>query len=119
MAFPLSQIATSDLDVAVRGQLATANLPLGDEFEPSPVKVVGIEAAFRRWGLTEKDLENAPGNAHHAFVFADANSELDDATLGIPTCVRGKRKNMHLLRCSGTVLEEYLHRSVAVSILDL
>jgi hypothetical protein len=30
-AFPFPQIATGDLDIAVVGQLPTANLPLGDE----------------------------------------------------------------------------------------
>jgi hypothetical protein len=33
--FPLPQIASGNLDVAVVGQLPAANLPLGDEFEAS------------------------------------------------------------------------------------
>jgi hypothetical protein len=36
-AFPFPQIATGDLDIAVIGQLPTANLPLGDQFEPGSV----------------------------------------------------------------------------------
>jgi hypothetical protein len=91
VAFPLSQIATSDLDLAVRGQLATANLPLGDEFEPSPVKVVGIEAAFRRWGLREKDLENAPGNPR-ILLTPMPNSTTE--RWGFHRASGGKRKNM-------------------------
>jgi hypothetical protein len=55
---PFPQIATGDFDIAVVGQLPAANLPLSDEFEPSPVKVVGFEAAFRRRGLGKQDLEN-------------------------------------------------------------
>ena len=68
--FSFPQIATGDLDIAVVGQLPAANLSLGDEFEPGPVEVIGFEAAFRRWGLGEQNLENAPGNAHHTFIFA-------------------------------------------------
>ena len=86
----LPQIATSDLDVAIVGQLPASNLPFCDEFEPGPVKVVGFEAAFRRRGLLKQDFENAPGNAHHTLVLADSNAELDDGTLGIPTGIRRK-----------------------------
>ena len=46
--FPFPQIATVDLDIAVVRQLPAANLPLGDDFEPCPVKVIGFEAPFRR-----------------------------------------------------------------------
>jgi hypothetical protein len=35
LSFP--QIATGDLDIALIGQLPPPNLPLGDQFEPSPV----------------------------------------------------------------------------------
>jgi hypothetical protein len=49
--FPFPQIATGDLDIPVVGQLPAANLPLGDEFEPGPVQVVGFEAAFGREGV--------------------------------------------------------------------
>jgi hypothetical protein len=45
--FPFPQIATVDLDIAVVRQLPAANLPLGDDFEPCPVKVIGFEAPFR------------------------------------------------------------------------
>jgi hypothetical protein len=58
--FPFPKITTRYLDVSVLGQLAATNLPLGDEFEPSPVKVIGFEAAFRRRGFGKQDLENAP-----------------------------------------------------------
>ena len=71
------QIASSDLDIAVVRKVAAANLPLGDKFEPGPVQVVGFDAAFRRGGLGKQGLEHAPGNAHHALIFAQANAELD------------------------------------------
>jgi hypothetical protein len=45
--FPFPQIATGDLNIPVVGQLPAANLPLGDDFEPCPVKVIGFEAPFR------------------------------------------------------------------------
>jgi len=47
-AFPLPQIASRDLDIAVIGLLLPANLALGDEFEPGPMKMIGFKAAFRR-----------------------------------------------------------------------
>jgi hypothetical protein len=57
---------------------------------------------------------NAPGNPHHALVFADAYAELDDTSLGIPTASGGKRKNMDLPRCSANVLKNIsqMHRAV-------
>jgi hypothetical protein len=48
VSFP--QISTGDLNIAVVGQLPSPNLPLGDKFEPGPVKMVSFEAPFRRWG---------------------------------------------------------------------
>jgi len=100
----LPHIATSDLDVAIVGQLPPSNLPLCDEFEPGAVKVVGFEASFGRRGLWKQDLENAPGNAHHTLIFAHLDAELDDEPLGIPLASGGKRKNMDLLWCSANVL---------------
>jgi hypothetical protein len=82
--FPFPQIATGDLDIPVFGQLLPTNLPLRDEFEPSPVKVIAFKAAFRRGGLWKQDLEDAPGNTHHAVIFTDADAELDDRALRIP-----------------------------------
>ena len=81
---PFPQIATGDLDIPVVGQLPAANLPFGDEFEPRPVKVVGFDAPFRRWGLWKQDLEYAPGNAHYAFIFADPDAELDSVPVEVP-----------------------------------
>jgi hypothetical protein len=51
LKFPFPQIATGDLDIPIVGQLPAANLSFGDQFEPRPFKMVGFEAAFRRWGL--------------------------------------------------------------------
>jgi hypothetical protein len=86
----LPHIATSDLDVAIVGQLPPSNLPLCDEFEAGPLKMVGVEASFGRRGLWKQDLENAPWNAHHTLIFAHPNAELDDGALGIRSGVRRK-----------------------------
>src|SRR5436309_12661106 len=94
---PVPQIATGDLDIAVVGQLPSTNLPLGDQFEPRPVKVVRFEAAFRRRSLWKQDLENAPGHAHHTLIFADAYTELDEDRSEFQRASGGKRKNMGLL----------------------
>jgi hypothetical protein len=47
---PFPQIATGDLDIPIFGQLLPANLSLRDDFESGAVKVVGLEAPFRRGG---------------------------------------------------------------------
>jgi hypothetical protein len=54
--------------------------------------VVRFEAAFRRRSIWKQDLENAPGDAHHTLIFADAYTELDDGSLGIPASIGRKAK---------------------------
>jgi hypothetical protein len=90
--FPIPQIATGDLDIAVVSQLPSTNLPFGNQFEPRPVKVVRFEAAFRRRSLWKQDLENASGHAHHPLIFADAYTELDDQSLRVPASIGRKAK---------------------------
>jgi len=92
--FAFAQVATGNLDIAVIGQLPPPNLTLGDEFEPSPVEMVGFEAAFGRRWLWKRDLEDASGNTHHALVLANPDAELDDAALGIPSGV-GRKAEKH------------------------
>ena len=46
----LAQITTADFDVAIVGQLPATDLPLGDQFEPGPMQMVGFEATLRRQG---------------------------------------------------------------------
>jgi len=81
----LPHIATSDLDVAIVGPLPPSNLPLGNEFEPDSMKVVGFETAFRRGGLRKQDLEHPPGNSHHALIFTDTDTELDGVPVRAPS----------------------------------
>jgi hypothetical protein len=92
--FPFPQIATGDLDIPIVGQLPATNLPLGDEFEPSPMKMVGFEAAFGREGFQQQDLEDAPGNAHRSLILADADAELDSVPVGVPPGV-GRKSEKH------------------------
>jgi hypothetical protein len=94
--FLLLQIASRDLDVAIVSQLPAASLPLGDEFEPSSVKVVRFKASFRRRSIGEQDLEDAPGNPHHALIFADTDPELDGVSVRIPSGV-GRKAEEHEL----------------------
>jgi hypothetical protein len=94
--FPFAQIATGDLNIAVVGQLPLSNLPLGDEFEPGSIKMVGFKAPFRRGGLRNQDLEDTPGNTHHALIFADADAELDDGSVRVPPGVGRKTKEHEL-----------------------
>src|SRR6516164_10754068 len=110
----LPHIATSDLDIAVVGQLPPSNLPLCNEFEPDSMKVVGFKAALRYRALRKQDLKHAPGNAHHTLIFAHLDAELDDEALGIRSGVRRKAKKHSLL----DVLPMFFrrsHRCLAVS----
>jgi len=90
--FSFPKIATGDLNVPIIAQLPAANLSLGNEFEPRPVEMIGFETAFGRRGLWKQYLEDAPGNPHHAFVFADTDAELDNRALGVPAGIRRKTK---------------------------
>jgi hypothetical protein len=74
---PFAPIASSDLDIAVARKLVATKLPLGDEFEPSRVKVVGFQTPLRCRGLIEEVLEDASGHAHGALILAHADAELD------------------------------------------
>jgi hypothetical protein len=76
---PLPQIAAGDFDIAVIGQLPPPKFPLGDQFEPGSVKVVGFKAAFRGGGLWKQRLEHTSGHANDAFIRADADAKLDVA----------------------------------------
>jgi hypothetical protein len=62
--FAFTQVSTDDLDVAVIGQLRAMHLPLGNDFEPGPVKMVGFQAPFRCRSLIEQGLEHAPTDTH-------------------------------------------------------
>jgi hypothetical protein len=90
--FPFPQVTTGDFDIAAIGQLAATKLPLGDEFEPGPVKVVGFQTPLGCWGLIEQGLEHAPGDAHCAFILADADAELNGQSFGVPPGVGRKTK---------------------------
>ena len=90
--FAFTEIAAGDLDIAIVGQLLPADLPLGDEFEPGPMKVIGFEAAFRSWAFREQLLKDEPGYANDALIIADADAEFDSGALGIPARVQGKTK---------------------------
>jgi hypothetical protein len=62
--FPLPQIMTGDLDIAVVGQLPPPQFAFGDQFERGPVQVVGFQEA-RDCGLSgRQDLEHTPEHAN-------------------------------------------------------
>ena len=42
----LAQVPPADLDIPIFGQLAAAQLPLGDALEPGPLEIVRLEAAL-------------------------------------------------------------------------
>jgi hypothetical protein len=107
---PFTEISAGDFDVAVLGQLPATDLPLRDEFEPGPMKIIGFQAPFRCRGLVKKRLEYAPTGTHDAFILTYADAELDGGPFGVPVRIRGKtEEHCDLLRarisCSGIVLK--------------
>jgi hypothetical protein len=58
------------------------------------MEVVRLQAAL--WGdrAIHKAPEDLPRDVHDALIFANANTELDSLSLGVPTGVLGKLKNM-------------------------
>jgi hypothetical protein len=107
---PFTEISAGDLDVAVFGQLPATKLPLGDEFEPCSLQMVGFEAPFRCRGPIEQSLEYASRNPDDPFILADPDAELDGGPFGVPVRIRGKtEEHCDLLRarisCSGIVLK--------------
>ena len=59
----LPKVAPRDLDIEIVGQLAAAQLALGDQFQPGPLPIIGFEAALRRRGLIEQPLEHSSRDA--------------------------------------------------------
>jgi hypothetical protein len=51
---PFTQVPPADLHVPVPGQLAPAQLPLNDAFEPAPLETVGLDAPFRGWSIRQE-----------------------------------------------------------------
>jgi hypothetical protein len=102
--FPLPQIATGDLDISIVGQLPAANLPFGDEFEPSPVQMVGFEAAFGREGFQQQDLEDAPETRTTPSYSPTPMPNSTVFRSGFHRASGGNRKNIDLLGCSANVL---------------
>jgi hypothetical protein len=96
--FAVTEIAAGDLDMAIVRKLAATKFPLGDQFEPGPMKVVGFEAAFRRGGVWQQDLEHAPRYSNDAFIIADADAPNSTTVRsGFHRASGGKRKNMRYL----------------------
>src|SRR5690242_2785492 len=61
-----AQIAPSDLNVAVIGQLSPPQLPLDRKLKTGALEMEGFQAAFGRRRLIEQSLEDPPRDAHRA-----------------------------------------------------
>jgi hypothetical protein len=90
----MPKIAPGDLDVAIVGQLPAAHLPLGNQFEPRSMDIVGFQAPVGCRPLVREPLESAPRHANNALVLPDADSELDRGCIGVAPGVRRKPENM-------------------------
>jgi hypothetical protein len=73
----LTQVAPTDLDVPVLGQLAPARLPLDDAFEAGST----VDAPLGGEPLREQPLKHAPRHPDQAAVLADL--ELDGLPRGV------------------------------------
>jgi hypothetical protein len=94
--FTFPQITARDLDIAVVGQLPSPKFPLGDEFEPGPVKMVGFEAAFRREGLSESSDWNTRLETRTTPSYSPTPMPNWTAfRSGFHRAAGGKRKNMN------------------------
>jgi hypothetical protein len=92
------QIAASDLDVSVLGQLTPPQLPLSGSLKACSLQVVCFNAAFGGGCVRQQALEHAPGYPHHAAVLADFNAEFNSLPLGIPSGVIGKGEEHRRIR---------------------
>ena len=82
----------ADLDIPILGQLASAQLPLGDALELGPLEIVGFDAPLGRGPLREEPLEHAPRHPDHTLVLADLDPELDSQPFGVsPGVPRGRQ----------------------------
>src|SRR5262249_32208896 len=79
-----------NLDIAIVGQLAATDFPLGDQFEACAVQMVRFEAALRSRCVGQQGLKHATANTHDALIFADADSGLDGRVIGVPASIRWK-----------------------------
>src|SRR5262249_55885144 len=101
-----AQIASSDLDVTIIGQLPPSQLPLDRKLEAGSLEVEGFQATLRRWRLIEQSLEHPPRDPHRALVLAELDGELDRSPVVIPASVLWKYEKDHcgLPSCSRIVL---------------
>jgi hypothetical protein len=86
----LTQIAASDLDVPVLGQLTPPQLPLGGFLKACSLQVVCFNVAFGGGCVRQQALEHAPRYPHNAAVFADFYANFNSLPPGIPSGVIGK-----------------------------
>ena len=88
--FALPQIATGDLDIAVVSQLPPPKFPLSDKFEPGAVKMVGFQAAFRRWAFPRVGAGRRAGARERRLHIRLRDAEFDGRPVGVPPGVFGK-----------------------------
>jgi hypothetical protein len=74
--------------------------------------MVGFKAPRGCGPLWEQGLEHAPGNPHHAFIFADSDAEFDNRAVGVPASVRRKAEEhgFYLMDADIVKLVEFLSR---------
>jgi hypothetical protein len=98
----LPKVPAGQLDIAVLGQLAQAQLPLRSHLEPGAVEMISLDALLRGRAMAEKALQDAPRNADDALVFPNGNPELDGIVFGVPMSVRRETEEHGAPRCGRT-----------------
>jgi hypothetical protein len=91
----LTEIAASDLDIAILGQLAAAQLALDDKLEPGALEMERFQAPLGRRRLIEEMLEDAPADPHGALVLAEQYAEFDGRAVRVPARIFGEAEKDH------------------------
>jgi hypothetical protein len=65
------------LTFTIVGQLAAAQLALGNQLKPGSLQVLRLKAFLRGDGAINEAPENTARHADHALVLADADAEFD------------------------------------------
>lgn len=100
LVFTLAQVAAGDLDVAVVGEQATAQLAFGDQLQPGPLEVVGFKTALGGGRSIEEAPEHLPRHPDDALVFADTDAKFDRLPVGVPPRVFGEAEKHGVTRVS-------------------
>jgi hypothetical protein len=106
----IAEVAATDLDIAIVGQLPAARLALDDKLEAGSMQMVRLRAFLGRHGAIDVAPEDIARHADHALVLADADANSTAGRSGFHRASSGKLKNMAQLDRYG-----FLFRSIGTN----